>query len=787
MSSHCFEELWSHPGKGLRDHLQRVAESAQSLMREIPMNFPEGRHFPPIAYIVGAYHDLGKATPFFQTYLREDDPDKRASLANKPETKHSLISAVAAYIAVSKYLEEHKVEDERAYFLSLISFIAVRRHHTNLRDIRLDLRLEGEDVEVLSKQVDHLPYDRLDFLPYWSYVRRELKGHVCNWPLRGFGFTRRLRRLGEGGALPYLQLLLLYSVLLEADKREAAGGLEPQRRSVPVEVIDEYRRIVGYDAPATPIDRLRNDLYRDVLDGVSCLDIAGEKILLLSAPTGLGKTMAALGGALRLRERIRKEKGFLPRIVYSLPFLSIIDQNARVIEEMFRVVTGKDPSSELLLVHHHLADYTYKGEGAEYGPDQGEVLVEGWDSEIVVTTFVQLFHTMFSNKNRALRKFSKLLGGIVILDEVQSFPHTYWLLFRKVAEAMATYFDTYFILSTATQPLIFDNPKELVPEKENYFRSLERSSIVVDCARERTVAEFADELKRTIVTDRRDLLVVLNTVRAAEELFKELRHCAREAGYQVTFLSSHVVPAQRLERIDEIRKGSASKKLVVSTQLIEAGVDIDMEKVIRDLGPLDCINQVAGRANRNDGTRRGVVEVVKLVDDVTHRPFCSFIYDATLIDKTQRLLGVRAEIGESGFIDLSQRYYRELSGAISDDHSKRFLDRIGNLEVEEVGRFELIEEDVPKVDVFIELDERASSVWEQYLRLLELPDPWSRRRGFLQLRREFYSYVVSIPEPRAWKNLPPVVGGMCYVPRTQLDEYYDLETGFKSEGGFSSW
>jgi CRISPR-associated endonuclease/helicase Cas3 len=479
MSSLHYNEIWSHPNKSLKEHLTRVGEIAKSSASAIPLHIPNAESFIKIVYLVGLYHDIGKATPFFQRYLREKDPAQKAFLKNQFETKHSLISAIATYFAVEEFLKDKEIKDKRfATFLPIVSFLSVRRHHTNLQSAAEDLKPDSIKNERLKNQIDNLYSNYLSFLPYWNNVSKELKKLPTNWPLKKLTLLRFLEE--EKSILPYLIQHLLYSLLLDADRHEVAVESRIERRTLPANLIESYRKHIGFDTPKSQLDILRNEIYQRVFSQAEVIDIDQDHILSFSAPTGSGKTLTALAFAIELRNKIIEKKKHYPRIIYSLPFLSIIDQNAQIIEEVIKTSIRKDPTSDLFLIHHHLTDYSYKKEDTEYGHDESEILIEGWDSEIIITTFVQLFHTLFSNRNRAIRKFHKIAGSIIILDEVQSFPHQYWLLFREFGKAMGKYLDTYFILTTATQPAIFNDTKELLPEKEKYFRTLNRTQITIN-------------------------------------------------------------------------------------------------------------------------------------------------------------------------------------------------------------------------------------------------------------------------------------------------------------------
>jgi len=783
MPSLYYKEVWSHPNKPLREHLKKVAKIIKYSINELPLNLPvEKTILSEVLYYVGLYHDIGKATYFFQEYLKEENEDKKARLKNDPKTKHSLLSAVATYFAIEEYLKEINFNNDFFFFLPVAGFIAVRRHHTDLQSISEDIKID--ESEIIKEQINNLYTDYLSFLPKWKEVFEKLKSFPNSWLLRKLSWNQWIKE--DKGVLPYLIQHLFYSLLLDADKHEVTIGTKLERKVLPSNMVELYRKEKRLNTPESKINKLRNEIYKKVISQVEILDLEKEHIMSLSAPTGSGKTLTSFAFALNLRERIEKEKGYCPRIIYCLPYLSIIDQNAKVIEEVFKIAIGKEPTSDYFLIHHHLSDYTYREENTEYEPDESEILIEGWDSEVIITTFVQLFHTLFTNKNKAIRKFHKIVGGIVILDEIQSFPHTYWLLFKETAETLAKHFNVYFILSTATQPAIFERPKELVTEKEKYFTSLKRTQVLVKTSSPMTINELKEYIIKSLISKPQSTLVVLNTINSAEELFKGIKDTLKSSGFEVYYLSSHIVPIERLRRIEAI-KNSTNKKVVISTQLVEAGVDIDLERVIRDIGPLDSINQVAGRVNRNFRyeDKLADVEIIKLKDE--RGMFLSFyIYDSVLIDATERLIQRFTQISEDCLLNISERYYEEVKKVVSDDVSNRYLDGIKKLDYEYIGNFKLIEE-IDKIDIFVELDDEATKVWRQYEELRKIKDIKERKHKFLKIRGKFYSYVISVLLRKGHKNLPPEIEGIRFVAKTQLEEFYDHETGFKLMPDSSIW
>ncbi|NLZ52788.1 MAG: CRISPR-associated helicase Cas3', partial [Thermoanaerobacteraceae bacterium] len=483
--------------------------------------------------------------------------------------------------------------------------------------------------------------------------------------------------------------------------------------------------------------------------------------------------------ALKLRSKIYSKKGYMPRIIYSLPFLSIIEQNAEQFELVLNEV-GFNVDTDLLLKHHHLSEIYYKMEENEFEPDEAKILIEGWNSEIIVTTFVQLFHTLLSNKNKNLRKFHRLSGSIIILDEVQSIPFKYWLLVKEILKELVEKFDSYVIFVTATEPLIFERQEvKSLANREKYFSALDRVVIKPKLEKTMMVEELAESVK---LESDKSYLFILNTIKSAKSFYELLKVKTEHIG----FLSTHVIPKERLNRINKMKRGKI--KIAVTTQLVEAGVDIDFDEVYRDLAPLDSINQAAGRCNRN-GESQGKVIVVSLKDD--RRRYSSYIYDDVLLDITEKILKKHECIKEEDFLNIIDNYYKDMQEKMASDKSRELLSAVYKMKYDSadeaicINDFKLIDNSYPKIDVFIEIDDDAKKVWQDYLRIKEIKNLFERRLEFSRIKVDFYKHTVAIPT--TVENLPPEVAGFRYVNINSLEEFYDSETGFKCEGVTPIW
>ena len=784
--------LFSHPCKFLENHTESVTQLALLSLESNPSLLIDKEILRKVTELITISHDLGKATSYFQHYITADTDEEKKKLKCKKST-HALFGAVVAYFLTKEFLQSQSKYNGLFRFLPIVAFLVCKKHHGDLQDVYNHEVAICEDISLLKEQLESIDKKNFSLLlqklgsPFsidWLYERFDIIEDAVS-DMQG----ELEALLGEETYLYYFLVHLIYSFLLDADKSEVAVSKEDRDEIVKVrsridlnpDLVSLYKENQNWEKK--DIDMLREEAFREVLQNEINLD---EKIYSINLPTGLGKTLTSLAFALKLREKVREGKGYSPRIIYSLPFLSVIDQNFSVFEGVLKE-NGIEPLSPVLLKHHHLAEVNYNlKEGEEdFEVDASNILIEGWNSEIVVTTFMQLFHTLISNKNRSIRKFHRIAGSIVILDEVQAIPHKFWLLMHDVISYMAEKFNTYFIFVTATEPLIFKREKlKSLVNRNKYFRSLNRLKLKPFIEDVRTIEEFAGWAIPEVSESDKRFLFIFNTIGAAKEFYGFLKDNGL-AQEEMTYLSTHVIPKERLGRIAEIRGGR--KRIAVTTQLVEAGVDIDFDVVYRDFAPLDSINQSAGRCNRNGLSTGGEIRIVNLRDE--RRNYASYIYDSTLMDKTTKVLRGKEVIEEVEFLNLIEEYYRLISDAKSDDESRKILKAFYRLNYDGddgISSFKLIKEDYEKVDIFIELDEKAQELWEKYLEIRTTKNLFERGKEFQKIKSLFYNYVVAVPK-RKDLNLPAIIEGFPYVSNTQIEDYYDIETGYKTKGGVLIW
>lgn len=785
----------SHPNKSLQEHLDNTCKIGMTIFERKIINcriFEKSR-LKEILRAVFLLHDIGKSTKYFQEYMSDIQAGiKNVRYKNKSSglKRHGFISAAIAAV-ISKAITNNVTD-------AFIVFLSVLKHHGDLQDfpqyfgIEYQNELEAEEFQQQFESIDRkyvhnmlrnlgIEYDFINLST--KKVRSDFSEIICRKARK----TIKEELLSIEG---YLIINLIFSILIYSDKTEAIfynseTNLESflelikEEKQLPPFLVDNY--IQAIDKKDTDIFSIREEASKDIMKSVDELNL-DNKILSINLPTGSGKTLTAIKSTMRLRERLKRDKEIEAKIIYLLPFTSIVEQNYSVLEE----VVGKENSS-ILLKHHHLSEKRYIQDEEEYKQDVSEHLFETWESEIVVSTFAQFMHSIFSNKNKQLKKFHNIANSIVILDEVQTIPFKYWGLTKEVFIKMAETLNCYFILMTATMPLIFSEEKgeilELASNKPSYFKRLDRMIIDYSKAFEQIkIDEFIDLLKDEINSFQEDsFLIISNTIKSSMIIYKEIKKICQET--PVFYLSSNIVPKERSERIKSI-KNIKGPKIVISTQLIEAGVDIALDRVYRDFGPIDSINQAAGRCNRNGTSKKGKVSVVNLKD--SRISYAAQIYDNALLEASATSIKELNTIPESEIFEISREYYKNLSKTASDDEGTEIKSLISQLEYrkafdvrENPKAFRLIDEKFRSVDLFIEADENAKACWEEYIAARHIKDRFERKKAMNIVKNKLNDYIISVPEAVARKHMDIGEDWIVYVPEYMAATLYDKETGFK--------
>ncbi|KSV18903.1 CRISPR-associated protein [Dehalococcoides mccartyi] len=575
------------------DHLLEVAIICSGFSSKIGLK--------NCGYVTGLLHDLGKYSAEFQKYIRINTGLRRVASSHTdfscPKPDHSS--------AGGQYIRKALISgDTQAEIVAQAIAIAVFSHHTGLPDcIGLDgtdnliFRFKKEDLKTHLSEVS----GKME-----SQVKEKLNSHLQSEVYKQeFGqLVEAVQSLKESSCVSNIHLGLalrfLFSALIDADRLNAAGRkpLLKQIWNAQVKNLEDYLLTFKTDTPLNLIRQQVSD---------TCLKRSPEKpgLYKLSVPTGGGKTLSSLRFALH-----HAHKHSLERIFYIAPYTTILDQNATVIRQVLNV----QAENPLILEHHsNILEDT--------GNPVNEQLAENWEAPIVLTTSVQFLETFYSNKTGCTRRLHNLAKSVVIFDEVQALPDEMIYLFNNAVNFLTRMCDSTVLLCTATQPpldkvddmkgtIYFSASAELAPNpNELYLKLNKRVKVENRCKDGGHTNEEVQNVIREQATQSKKILVVVNTKTQARELYASLKI----EFANIYHLSTSMCPCHRRETLSKLKEKlesvePSSRPLVcISTQLIEAGVDIDFEVVVRYLAGMDSITQSAGRCNRHFRQEQGLV------------------------------------------------------------------------------------------------------------------------------------------------------------------------------------
>jgi CRISPR-associated endonuclease/helicase Cas3 len=714
-------EIKSHPHLSLRQHLDQIRAAVEAI---------KARHSARLrAECAEAWrwlddsiqlHDTGKGSKQFQEYIR--DPERYLRRNRRESKSHTPLSAVIA-LALAQREDWNK---SRAFAVAQIA----RGHHSGLatRQEMVDGLYASDGV--LEEQVPSVDWAALGDEVGWCL--KALIGAAAEELLdNGTDLLDDLFAGVEEERDVRFRLLcqLAFSVLLEADKAFLAvpAGDVPRYLGARCAFldpgsVDRYLKT----KPMTNVDPLRQEARRQLLSGMPQAGSAGVQTLTL--PTGTGKTLLAATWA--LRNRAERAAGDPPPLVLiALPYLSIIDQTTTEYQKLFAGL-GLDPGD--LISYHSLSDRAYNPNLEDKSQD---FFLDTWQSSVVITTFDQFCLALLSPRGKHQMRFHNLTDAVIVLDEVQTLPPRLWAPLQATLAELVRMGTTRILAMSATQPGFLPDADELAADPEAFFRQMRRYRLVLRHRMPMRLSDFATEcISRVHEWRGKKVLLTLNTRRSARVVMEALR----AAGEAVEFLTADVTPADRLAAVRRIKE--ARSCLVVSTQCIEAGVDIDMDFVIRDFGPLDSLIQVAGRCNRNGEHERGTVEVVRLREDDREAEFASYIYDEVLRGVTGEVLAGREEVLEEEVFGLTRQYFEGLRAR--KNTGEDILRAWASWEETEGVRRLLRGPERPKVQfVAIENDPGLRSDLEA---AQGIDDRWERRRAFRKLAARVAQLTVSV-------------------------------------------
>lgn len=605
----------------LEDHLLNVALDAKRNGEKLNQGH--------IMFLIGLYHDLGKSDRSFQHMMMNQTKEKVDHSSAGTKYLYQEI-----YQALQNYPDTEKLEQFAPAFHETICYV-ISAHH-GVYDIPL---LEKEPEVGNSRLFRRISYEKyseqskyhydLDVLPFAKKLRqviqKELKMDLNDLILHAFDeYLAMFEKLDwkdieERSFYETLAMRLYLSLLKNADILDTVNAYEatvvPMTKEKYSELSDQYLSAIEnlYDSFKKPTNTL-NEIRTNIAEGILERGISDQPgIYRLDLPTGAGKTNLSMRyGFHQLKEQKKQ------RFIYITPYLSVLEQNAAHI----RTVVGE--KTEGVLEHHSNVIDSRDNSSDEKEKAMWDYLVDTWDHPIVLSSMVQLFQTFYKNKSSNIRRFSNLMNSVLILDEVQSLPIEVTTLFNLTVNFLSKVMNSSVILCTATQPVYNSeyikhqiqyggNNQELIDLvnlTENERNVFSRTEIYK--FKEDDSYSTLQEVALAVESYSKDsVLIILNTKAAVKELYNLLKEQTNRSCYH---LSTNMCAKHRLDIIKKIKKDIKTEPLIcISTQLIEAGVDVDFNRVIRSYAGIDSIVQANGRCNREgklDG--KGIVQLVNI-------------------------------------------------------------------------------------------------------------------------------------------------------------------------------
>jgi CRISPR-associated endonuclease/helicase Cas3 len=726
----------------LQDHLAKVAARAAD----------NAEPFGGAAWarLAGQWHDIGKYRPGFQRYIRQPKVAD-AHIEGKVPGSEKTHSAAGAIWAIEALRTSH---GENGALAARVFAYLIASHHAGLYDWDggLKERLVSEDSKTEFAEARALaPETILDCV----------------------GFNPDLRNIPGGPEGFSLWVRMLFSALVDADFLDTESFFDPKltnsRSSFPAilalfPVFDAHIGELAAQAPATLVNKLRADVLQ------SCRQKAAltPGFFSLSVPTGGGKTLSSLAFALQHAKHLGKR-----RVVYAIPYTSIIEQTADVFRKVFASM-----GTEVLVEHHSQAESDERSETA-----RSRLASENWDAPLIVTTNVQLFESLFAAKTSRCRKLHNIAGSVIVLDEAQQLPPDFLQPILDVLNLLVKHYGVTVLLCTATQPALsstnyfdassnlrgLENVREIVDDPDELYKRLQRVNVTLPLNWQ-TPMPWVEVASAVAQED--CILVIVNTRKAAKELLALLP--------STLHLSALMCGAHRSAVLDTIRHRLKAKReghdveplRVVSTQLVEAGVDLDFPVVWRALAGLDSIAQAAGRCNREGLIVEGGRVVVFVPPDALPNGLLRKAGDAcvsTLFGLTQYPLSR----------SLFEQFFRQFYRATDLDKKKinellKVQDKLGVQFRSAAQEFRLID-DGDKASVVVRYEQKQTEI-DMLLNTLKRDGPqrW--------LMRKLQRYTVSIrlrdAERLLGKGLGLAMPGL-YVQ--EADGLYDPRRGFTND------
>jgi CRISPR-associated endonuclease/helicase Cas3 len=702
----------SHPNKLLLEHIEGVSNNVKRLTNS------------KVAELVAVFHDLGKLNPNFQRKLF-------GLSTNNGYSNHAYLSAFAFFCMVIKSTRNKNVIKT---FLNCDTIsnndiiaicVLIAKHHGNIPDFEPKCKV-GEDKTILSKEESNKLFTYLDNLeiPVYKYARQYFEVDdffdlMKNEKVQRY-FIDKFVFFDRNNSKPlefFIDYQFSFACLIQADKADAADfdNFITKRQNEVNEFSDIYINSINHYLSSlkqnSDLNILRTKIRIDAIKNLK-ENVSSGRVFELTAPTGSGKTLMLLS----LASEIIKQMG-PKRIIYGLPFLSITEQ---VEDEVLKIF--KDNKSSIQRIDSKSENCRYEKIQEQLDNDPNSEIIKElgllefqentFSYPFVITTFVRFFETLLSNKNADLLKLPNFSNCIFLLDEIQSLPPRLYGFFVGYITKFCNKFNSYAIISTATQPnfSLPDNNKEA----EQFFYDYKKpiSLLKLDYFKEELFNRYTiikesapiniEQLGEKLILEDQSVLVILNTIDDTTELYNLLTN--NFVGGDIILLNTHFTPRHRKIKIylAKRRLRESKKVIVISTQLIEAGVDIDFPILYRDFTTTSSIVQSAGRCNRNGKIPgKGIVHLFRLSKNGKLRS--ELIYrgiDADLLRFTNDAL-CKGKYEEKDLLNVQKSFFDRI---IKEWHFAKhwqnnpkiefdFIKDIQQCMYDKIGKFQLIDKE----------------------------------------------------------------------------------------------
>lgn len=599
--------------QNLHSHCVQTAQYASDSLKNL------GLH--NMAYLAGLLHDMGKATQKYNDYLE-------AAYSGEEAVRGSVNHTFAGVIYIWEKYHDSSFPIMERLTAEVISY-AIGAHH-GLFDC-VDLEGKNGFMHRLNKDKKELCYEEAKNNYFGQVTTEEEVALLFNKALKEFEIIYQRICVdfekNKNKVLFHIGLLsrLLLSAVIYGDRRDTgefmSGNTDINQKSVDWAEERRYfeNKLSQFDI-SSDLNRIRNIISEQ------CLKFSERPfgIYRLNVPTGGGKTLSTLRYAFAHAEKYNKK-----RIIFIIPLLSVLDQNAKVIKEYTK-------NNDIILEHHSNVICEKDCEDGREELDIYENLTETWESPIVVSTLVQFLNILFTHTTSAVGRMRALCDSVIIIDEIQSLPKKTIAMFNMAINFLNKYCNTTIVLSSATQPCLeeldwpvkFSTDPDMVSLNKEQLKVFERSEIIDSTTKYGMDMEECINFCRASMEENESLLVICNTKGEAKELFAGMAKIAEQEGWYICHLSTSMCQSHRMNilenlqnKLDLLQKNMKNntplqKVICISTQLVEAGIDFSFECVIRVLAGIDNLAQAAGRCNRsNEYGHKGKVYLIKLKNE----------------------------------------------------------------------------------------------------------------------------------------------------------------------------